>query len=89
MWGKAIYFAVNANYSCPEYSYKVPGSENEYDIFCANVVVGKSIEVVYKNGETTTYKEPPMIEGTNNRADSVKGNTNNRSGTNSDVYMVN
>jgi hypothetical protein len=25
MWGKGIYFAVNANYSCPGYSYKVPG----------------------------------------------------------------
>ena len=24
MWGKAIYFAVNANYSCPSYSFKVP-----------------------------------------------------------------
>jgi hypothetical protein len=25
MWGKGIYFAVNANYSCPSYSFKVPG----------------------------------------------------------------
>ena len=23
--GKGIYFAVNANYSCPNYSFKVPG----------------------------------------------------------------
>ena len=40
MWGKAIYFAVNANYSCPQYSYKVPGSKNEWEVFCANVVIG-------------------------------------------------
>jgi hypothetical protein len=25
LWGKGIYFAVNANYSCPGYSWKVPG----------------------------------------------------------------
>lgn len=24
-WGRAIYFAVNASYSCPNYSYEVPG----------------------------------------------------------------
>ena len=25
LWGRGIYFAVNANYSCPGYSFKVPG----------------------------------------------------------------
>ena len=24
MWGKGIYFAVNASYSCPAYSHQVP-----------------------------------------------------------------
>ena len=24
LWGRGNYFAVNANYSCPNYSYRVP-----------------------------------------------------------------
>lgn len=24
MWGKGIYFAVNASYSCPAYSHQIP-----------------------------------------------------------------
>jgi hypothetical protein len=39
-WGRGIYFAVNANYSCPAYSFKVPGKTNVYEVFSANVVVG-------------------------------------------------
>jgi Poly(ADP-ribose) polymerase catalytic domain len=30
MWGKGIYFAVNANYSCPNYSWRVPGQNNVF-----------------------------------------------------------
>lgn len=37
-WGKGIYFAVNANYSCPDYSHSV--GTNIYEVFVANVVIG-------------------------------------------------
>jgi hypothetical protein len=40
MWGRGIYFAVNANYSCPAYSYKVPYPSDTYEVFCADVVIG-------------------------------------------------
>jgi hypothetical protein len=40
-WGKAIYFAVNAIYSCPAYSFVVPDEQNQYEVFCANVVIGR------------------------------------------------
>ena len=43
LWGNGIYFAVNANYSCPAYSYKV--SNNTFEVFCANVVVGQYIDL--------------------------------------------
>ena len=81
-FGRAIYFAVNANYSCPAYSSQVPGSQNEYEVFCANVVIGKSIDVL-ESEDAKKLVEPPFIEGTSTRYDSVKGNTQNH-----DVYMV-
>jgi hypothetical protein len=47
LWGKAIYFAVNANYSCGGvYKYKVPNKEDEYEVFFANVVIGEEAEVL-------------------------------------------
>ena len=79
MWGKGIYFAVNANYSCPKYSFKVPDQQDQYEVFCANVVIGNEIEIAPNNA----LLEPPANPNTNDRYDSVKGNTNG-----SDVYIV-
>ncbi len=39
MWGRGLYFAVNANYSCPKYCYKIPGT-NTYEVFAAYVITG-------------------------------------------------
>jgi hypothetical protein len=40
--GKGIYFAVNASYSCPGYSYPVPGLPKTYEVFLANVIIGNA-----------------------------------------------
>lgn len=49
MWGKGIYFAVNANYSCPGYSYVVPGT-NTYEVFAAYVITGNAFECLSNDG---------------------------------------
>ena len=41
LWGRGNYFAVNANYSCPSYSYRVPTMKNTFEVFCAKVIIGK------------------------------------------------
>jgi hypothetical protein len=38
-WGNGIHLAANANYCCPANSYEV--SNNTFEVFFANVVVGK------------------------------------------------
>ena len=65
MWGEAIYFAVNAAYSCPGYSHKV--SDGTHKVFLAEVSLGKEIELASDN----KLREPP--KGYN----SVTGFTNN------------
>lgn len=45
MWGKGIYFAVNANYSCPAYSFAVPGMPKTYEVFFANVIIGNACDL--------------------------------------------
>lgn len=88
-WGKAIYFAVNANYSCPGYSFKVkPVELKQYEVFCANVIIGNEFNAPGRDETTRQWKEPPFIEGTNVRYDSVKGFTADGRPTDSDVYMV-
>ena len=44
LWGRGIYFAVNANYSCPSYSYRVPGRTNVFQVFLCEVLVGNWYE---------------------------------------------
>ena len=79
MWGKGIYFAQNASYSCGagRYSYPVSQSYNTFEVFFANVIIGNAIELI----STTNLMEPPTV----NKIcyDSVKGNTQG-----SDVYIV-
>ena len=82
LWGRGIYFAVNANYSCPAYSYKVPGKTDVYEVFCANAIVGNFLDT----GTTTNNKlrEPPLIPGsTDVHYDAIKGHT-----AGSDVFIV-
>ena len=79
MWGKGIYFAVNASYSCPNYSHQIPNMQNTYEVFLCEVVLGDFAVLPHTN----TLREPPKNPNTNLPFDSVKGNTNG-----SDVYMV-
>lgn len=81
MWGKGIYFAVNANYSCPNYSHIVPNESDTYEVFMADVVIGTTIDTGTKND--SNLREPPVVPGAKYHYDSVKGHTNG-----SDVYIV-
>ena len=67
MWGTGIYTALNANYSCPNYSYPVPGLKATYDILLCEVVLGDCLV----QSATSGQKEPPMNSKTNKRYDSV------------------
>jgi poly [ADP-ribose] polymerase 10/14/15 len=78
MWGPAIYFAVNASYSCPGYSHPIAEQPGTYQVFLAEVALGDSVELA----PTNTLKEPPMKDGCK-RYDSVTGYT---SGSN--VHMI-
>ena len=73
MWGRVIYFAVNANYSCPAYSYKVPNANDIYEVFCADVAVGQSAEL--GNSSNRELKAPPQKPGTDQSYDSVSATT--------------
>jgi hypothetical protein len=79
LWGKGVYFAVNANYSCPGYSYKIPNT-NTYEVFNAYVITGDA----YDSGSQTNGKlrEPPK-DSKGQSHDSVKGHTNG-----SEVFIV-
>ena len=81
MWGKGIYFAVNANYSCPNYSHIVPNAHQTYEVFLADVVTGEYIDT--KTNNDPNLREPPMIPGTTKHYDAVKGHT-----AGSDVFIV-
>ncbi len=70
MWGRALYFAANASYSCPSYSYKIPGTDT-YQVFLAEVVLGNSVELLQDN----SLLEPPMTSDGSRRYDSVTGYT--------------
>jgi hypothetical protein len=78
MWGRALYFAVNASYSCQNYSYKMPGNDT-YQVFLAEVVLGNSVELP----PTGNLYEPPKTSDGSRNYDSVTGHTNG-----SKVYMV-
>ena len=80
MWGKGIYFAVNASYSCPGYSYPVPGQPKTYEVFFANAIIGNSCDMP----STNNLFVPPLLPGSyDQHYDSVKGFTNG-----SDVFIV-
>ena len=42
LWGRALYFAEQASYSVPNFSYKVPGTPCQ-QVFLVDVLLGKSV----------------------------------------------
>ncbi len=84
MWGKGIYFAANANYSCPGYSYSVPALPSVYEVFLANVIIGNTIDTGVNSRPYSNSKEPPPDPNNPGfRYDSITGFTNK-----SVVYIV-
>jgi hypothetical protein len=73
MWGKGIYFAVNANYSCPAYSFPVPGQPKTYEVFFANVAIGNTCEMPQQ--ARGLFCPPPLPGSADEYYDSVKGHT--------------
>jgi hypothetical protein len=83
MWGRGIYFAVNAEYSCRGYKFTVPNCNNVYEVFSANVIIGNEKDFGPSNDGCKAFKEPPCIPNSTERYDSVKGHTGG-----SDVFIV-
>lgn len=79
MWGPGIYSAQNASYSCPGYSWPVPGLANTYEVFLCEFILGDSMQQPPTGGQ----KEPPMNPATGLRYDSVSGVTGG-----SNVFIV-
>jgi len=74
MWGRACYFARNANYSA-SYAYADNGKKK---MFYSEVLIGDTVQLPQQN-----LIKPPNKPGTSIEYDSVQGHTGN-----SDVYMV-
>ena len=79
MWGNGLYSAQNAKYSCPGYSFPVPGLQKTYEVFLCEFVLGDCL----KQDPTKGQKEPPINNNTGLRYDSVTGYTGG-----SDVFIV-
>lgn len=77
MWGHANYFADKSQYS-NSYRFNVPGT-NKAQMFIASICTGKHIELQ----PDRTLKMPPLVPGSTDKFDSVKGNTGG-----SDVFMA-
>lgn len=77
MWGRGIYFAVNAKYSKDGYAYK--NSNGTHSLFYARVALGECIQLP-NNGNLIM---PPEKSGSKGRYDSIKGNSND-----SDIYII-
>ena len=78
MWGRGIYFAVNASYSV-NYAHRESNEENApKGMFFVKVITGCSH---YMKPDKNLKIEPEKTGG--GRYDSVKGNTNG-----SDVYII-
>jgi hypothetical protein len=79
MWGRAIYFAVNASYSCQNYASTTHNGYNQ--AFYAEVCVGDYIQL----SSSSDLKHPPekIVGAITREYDSVMGRTNG-----SDVFML-
>ena len=76
MWGAAVYFAQNANYSAA-YSFRTPLGMQQ--LFLSEVLVGDCV-ILPSNRSIT---KPPLKPNSDADYDSVQGFTGN-----SDVYMI-
>eukprot|EP00761_Pharyngomonas_kirbyi_P005308 gb/GECH01005313.1/.p1 GENE.gb/GECH01005313.1/~~gb/GECH01005313.1/.p1 ORF type:complete len:1398 (+),score=234.61 gb/GECH01005313.1/:1-4194(+) len=84
LWGRACYFAQDAAYSVPSYTYSTNiGGVKYQQIFLASVLLGHN----YDQMSSRVFKTPPVrttdFAGRNIHYDSVHGLTNGF-----DVYMV-
>ena len=76
MWGKAIYFAIQALYSANSYAYQ---KYDQKQIFMGEVLIGE-----YKTlPQDSSLIKPPKKPNSTEEYDSVRGFTNK-----TDVYMV-
>lgn len=57
MWGRGIYFAVNANYSCPTYSYPFTGLASVYEVLVCEVIIGEPAKYIPHD---RNMKAPPI-----------------------------
>ena len=79
MWGKGAYFAGNASYS-NDYAYNLPHPYGTKQMFLAYVLTGISVEHPV---DSNLDKPPLKPSSTQERYDSVKGNTGS-----SEIYVV-
>ena len=82
MYGKAIYFAADSNYSD---SYKhIRKEDGMKQMLYARVMIGNTVEMK-QDKNSKNLLTPPAIDpkNPNKRYDSVKGR-----GENSDIYMI-
>jgi O-acetyl-ADP-ribose deacetylase (regulator of RNase III) len=81
LWGIGTYFAVNAAYSCQNYSYQLPNGKRQ--VFFAQVLTGDVSD--YQNKNDQTLRRPPKKnESTSGaRYNSVSGETGG-----SRVYII-
>lgn len=82
MWGRGIYFAVNAVYSKQNYAYK--NNDGTHSLFYARVALGDFVQLPASNS-ITLPPEKPQSNGqfSKIRYDSIKGNTGG-----SDVFII-
>jgi len=83
MWGRAVYFAVNASYSCGSYAHSVP---NGHPLSDGSVLANGAKVVLF--AKVQVGKEHPCpsnssLRGPPDGFESIKGNTGG-----SDVYMI-
>ena len=55
LWGVGTYFAMNASYSCSNYSYQLPNGKRQ--VFLAQVLTGEVSD--YKDKNDQTLRRPP------------------------------
>eukprot|EP00826_Nyctotherus_ovalis_P036800 TRINITY_DN3297_c0_g1_i16.p1 TRINITY_DN3297_c0_g1~~TRINITY_DN3297_c0_g1_i16.p1 ORF type:complete len:540 (+),score=130.04 TRINITY_DN3297_c0_g1_i16:244-1863(+) len=72
LWGRGVYFACNAFYSCNGYAYK--SNNNTYSILVAEVAVGNYCDY-QKNTDSSLIHAPNLPGDPHRRYDSVSGIT--------------
>lgn len=81
LWGKGMYFAVDASYCDSRFVYVT--SQGMKQLFVASILTGRSINIRKPN---RTLKEPPRLPNSTETYDSVNGTVENPTHTN--VYVI-